>query len=380
MKKIAVIVETSRAYGRGIIEGIADYAQENGNWILRYVPFKAALSTDFASFDGVIARLADERLANRILRSRIPAVDVFCQKPRLGIAGVDSDHQRIGAMAKNLLHSRGFANLAYCGIAGTAFSQAREKAFADAHTYVYNAKLSHANDETQFYDERLDRLPDARALARWLKSLPKPIAVFCCNDLRAIQVQRVAIENGWRVPQDLSILGVDNDTIACSFAEVPLSSITPNAHEIGYAAARILGAILIRRPDRKLHRIHRVKPGDIIERTSTEFMPLDPPWLGKALIHIERNMRRSIAAREIFELSERSGTFVESVFKAKLGLPVQAYITSVKMREARRLIADSSLRISEIGYRCGFASPQYFCRTFSAFFGISPKKLRAAEN
>jgi len=204
-----------------------------------------------------------------------------------------------------------------------------------------------------------------------------PIAVFCCNDLRAIQLQRVTIENGLRVPQDVAILGVDNDTIACSFAEVPISSVNPNSFEIGYSAARILAAIMSRQPDEKHHRVYRVKPDAIIERASTDFMPIDPPWLGNALLHIERNMRRPVSAAEIFALAERSSTFVETIFKTRLGMSVQTYITSVKMNEARRLVADRSLRISEIAYLCGFSSPQYFCRTFAATFGASPRRFRS---
>ena len=376
MTQVAIMVENSRAYGRTLIEGIAAYAQGHCSWLLRPVAADEAISTDFRHYDGIIARIADERLAKRIAESGRPAVDVFCQKPRINLAGVDSDHRRIGVIAKEFFKSRGFANFAYCGFPGTAFSDMREKAYSDEMTFIYSPRRRHLPDESQFYDERIDRIQDARSLGNWLKTLPKPIAVFCCNDLRAIQLQRVAIDSGLRVPEDLAILGVDNDTIACSFAEVPISSIDPNSFEIGRAAARILAAMLVRRPAWKRHRIHRVKPGAITERTSTEFMPIDPPWFGQALMHIEKNMRRPISASEIFTLANRSSTFVENIFKDKLGLSVQAYITSVKMREAKRLLADKSLRISEICYACGFSSPQYFSRTFSATYGTNPKKCR----
>lgn len=376
MTQIAIMVENSRAYGRTLIEGIAAYAQEHCSWILRPVASDEVLSVNLRRYDGIIARIADERLAERIAGSGRPAVDVFCQKSYAGLASVDSDHRRIGIIAKEFFRSRGFANFAYCGFPGTTFSDAREKTFSDAATHVYSPCKRHLPDESQFYDERIDRIQDARDLSRWLKTLPKPIAIFCCNDLRAIQLQRVAIDNGLRVPEDLAILGVDNDTIACSFAEVPISSVDPNSFGVGQAAARILAAMLARRPVRKQHKTHFVKPGEITERTSTEFMPIDPPWLGQVLMHIEKNMRRPIPASEIFALAKRSGTFVENVFKDKLGLPVQAYITSVKMREAKRLLADPSQRIAEICYACGFSSPQYFCRTFSATYGTNPKRYR----
>ena len=376
MTQIAILVENSRAYGRTLIEGVAAYAQDNFSWLLRPVAAAEALTANLRSFDGIIARIADERLARRIQQADRPAVDVFSQRPRVGLAGVDSDHRKIGILARDFFASRGFRNFAFCGFPGTAFSDAREKAFSDETTHVYSPRKRLLPDESQFYNERVDRIQDGRSLSRWLKTLPKPCAVFCCNDLRAIQLQRVAIDDGLRVPEDLAILGVDNDTIACSFAEVPISSINPNSFEIGRAAARILGAMLVKKAAKRHHRIHSVKPGEITERTSTEFMPIDPPWLGQVLMHIEKNMRRPIPAAEIFALSERSSTFVENVFKAKLGMPVQAYVTSVKMREARRLIDNPSLRISEIGDLCGFSSPQYFCRTFAATFGMSPRASR----
>lgn len=377
MTQVAILVENSRAYGRTLIEGIAAYAQDNCSWLLRPMAADEATAANLARFDGIIARIADDRLAKRIAASGLPAVDVFCQKPRIGFAGVDSDHRRIGLLARDFFRARGFANFAYCGFPGSAFSDAREKAYSDDATYVYSPRTRLPSDESQFYDERVDRIQDARSLARWLKALPKPVAAFCCNDLRAIQLQRVAIDSGFRVPEDVSILGVDNDTIACSFAGVPISSIDPNSFEIGRAAARILATMLARRPDLKHHKVHTVKPGEITERASTDFMPIDPPWLGQVLMHVEKNMHRPVSAAEIFALAGRSGTFVENVFKAKLGMPAQAYVTAVKMREARRLIAKPELRISEIADLCGFSSHQYFCRTFAAAFGSSPREYRA---
>ena len=378
MKTIAVMIENSRAYGRSMIEGVAAYAQERRGWTLRPLTVEEAFTPKLGAFDGVIARIANDRLAQRLTATGLPIVDAFCQRIRPGVAGVDSDHLRIGRKARAFFQARGFRHLAYCGIPGAAFSDQREIAFVDAHTHVYRhaGALPRPIDESQFYDERLDHIPDARQLERWIRALPTPVAVFCCNDLRAIQLQQIALGCGLRVPQDIALLGVDDDTILCSFAEVPISSINPNAFKVGYAAARLLRAMMERPAAPKPHPVHHVPAGDIIERQSTEFMPIDPPWLGEVLLHIERNMRRPIGANEIFALAGRSSTTVENVFRAKLGTSVQGYISAVKLEHARKLVADPSLRISEIGYLCGFASPQYFCRAFTARFGASPKSLR----
>ena len=376
MERIGIMVENSRAYGRAMIEGIAAFAQETHNWILRPLTVEEAFTPKLREFDGIIARIADDRLTERLVHSALPTVDVFCQRVHPGIAGVDSDHASIGAMARNLFVSRGFQNLAFCGIPGVAFSDMRQKAFADDKTFVFSLRTPHPTDESQFFAERLDRTPDAAQLRRWIRRLPRPIAVFCCNDLRAIQLQRIIRECGFRVPQDFALLGVDNDTIACSYAEIPISSIDPNSFRVGFDAARILCAMLTRRPDAKPHPIHRVKPGDIIERTSSEFMPIDPPWLGTTLMHIERNLHRPIGAREIFHVAGRSSTHVENVFHRRLGCSVQSYVNTKKLREAQRLLATTGQRISEIAFQCGFASPQYFCRVFTTAYGISPKAYR----
>ena len=377
MKQIAIIVENFRAYARAVVEGVAAFAQERRDWILRPVDPQTVSSTRLRSFDGIIARILDDATAERLSKANIPIVDVFCQKPRTGFASVESDHRAIGRMAREFFASRGFVNLAYCGMPGIAFSDKRQDAFANAETHVFKPKRRPHVGEGDFYTERIDRLPDRMALKKWLLGLPTPIGVFCCNDLRAIQLEQAALECGLRVPKDISILGVDDDTMLCSFAEVPISSIRPDSFKVGYDAARILSAIMTRQATEKPHKIHSVPPGKLVERMSTEFMPVDPPWLGKVLVHIEANMRRAIGAQEIFDFAERSGTYVEQVFKRKLGKTVQAYVTSVKMREAKRLLADRRLRISEAAYMCGFSSPQYFCRIFTAHFGMSPTAYRA---
>lgn len=380
MKKIAIMLESTRAYARAIVEGVAAFAQERRDWILRPVNAQTFSPVRLRrDFDGIIARILDDATAERLAKTGLPIVDVFCQKPRTGLASVESDHRAIGRMARAFFESRGFANFGYCGMPGIAFSDKRQDAFVDNDTHIFTPRQSMFRGKGDFYTDRIDRLPDRPALKKWLLSLPKPIGVFCCNDLRAIQLEQVALECGLNVPKDVAILGVDNDTMLCSFAEVPLSSIRPNSFKVGYDAARILSAVMTRQADDRPHKIHSVPPGELVKRMSTEFMPVNPPWLGKVLIHIETNMSRPIGAREIFDLAERSSTYVEQVFKDKLGKSVQAYVTAVKMREAKRLLGDGRLRISEIAYQCGFASPQYFCRTFTAHFGMSPKAYRLSK-
>lgn len=406
MKKIAVMIETSRAYGRALMEGIAAFAQEAGDWKLRSLPNERITAEQLEDYDGLILRLADAETSQEITRANIPAIDVYGDSPQTcpvsqgpkgdcpqGPRGdcpqipiADGDHEKIGEMAANFFIKRGFRNFAWCGIDGLAFSDRRGDAFCREiaaggfEPLRYRRPRRIRADSSLFYDERLDRIPDAAELARWLGSVPKPTAVFCCHDYRAYQLMLVASDLKIRIPEELSILGVDNDTTLCAFAPVPLSSIDPNAFKVGYSAARMLQAILTDPPRDKIHRAHAVNPVGIVERESTEFIPTDPPWLSQALIFIEKNFSRGISAVDVIRLVGKSSTYVERIFKQKTTLSVQAYITRVRMAEAERLLTTTDLMIKEISYRCGYRSVQYFCRAFTAFHGRRPLSVRESAH
>ena len=427
MKKIAVMIETSRAYGRALMEGIAAFAQEAGDWKLRSLPNERITAEQLKNYDGLILRLADTATAQEITRAHLPAIDVYGDRPQtahgdrplapdgdrplapegdrpqdvVGPNGdcpplpngvcpplpiADGNHEKIGEMAANFFIKRGFRNFAWCGIDGLTFSDRRGDAFCRKisaggfEPLRYRRPRRIRADSSLFYDERLDRIPDAAELARWLGSVPKPTAVFCCHDYRAYQLMLVASDLKIRIPEELSILGVDNDTTLCAFAPVPLSSIDPNALKVGYSAARMLQAILTDPPREKVHRAHAVNPVGIVERESTEFIPTDPPWLSQALMFIEKNYPRGISAVDVIRLVGKSSTYVERIFKQKTALSVQAYITQVRMAEAERLLTTTDLMIKEISYKCGYSSVQYFCRVFAERHGHRPLSLRESAH
>ena len=402
MRKIAVMIETSRAYGRALMEGIAAYAQETRDWKLRSLPNGPLTAAQLQEYDGLIIRLADPKIAAEIARAHLPAIDVYGDRP-LDVYGdrplecgdrppedgvcpqlpvADGNHEKIGEMAANFFIQRGFTNFAWCGIDGLSFSDRRGEMFCrtlEAHGFHplrYSRPRRIRADSSLFYDERLDRIPDAAELSRWLGTVPPQTAIFCCHDYRAYQLMLVATDLKLRIPEEIAILGVDNDTTLCSFAPVPLSSIDPDAFKVGHSAARMLDAILTERPaPRRTHRF-AVTPAGIVERESTEFMPTDPPWLSTALLFIEKNFPRGISAADVVRLVGKSSTYVERIFKRKTSLSVQAYIVRRRMDEAVRLLKTTNLMTKEIGYRCGYRSAQYFCRAFADYHHRRPQDFR----
>ena len=381
MKQIAVMIETSRAYGRALMEGIAAFAQQAGDWKLRSLPNERLTAKTLRCYDGLVIRLADRRIAAAIKTAKLPAVDVYGDRPSTDAASIpvaDGNHRLTGEMAADFFLKRGFRNFAWCGIDGLSFSDQRGIGFCDAleakgfKALRYTRPRRIRSDSSLFYDERLDRIPDAAELAKWLAALPRPTAVFCCHDYRAYQLMLVASDLGIRIPHELSVLGVDNDTTLCSFAPVPISSIDPNAFQVGLAAARMLQDAM----DGRHVVSSAVEPSRIVERESTEFIPVETPWLSEALMFIEKNYARTISATDVIRVTGRSSTFAERIFRQKTGSSILSYLTRVRMAEAVRLLTATDKMVKEIALLCGYRSAQYFCRAFTAFHGRSPLAVR----
>ena len=224
--------------------------------------------------------------------------------------------------------------------------------------------------------ERLNRAPDAKALTRWVKMVPKPIAVFCPNDLRAWQLLNVCRECGVDVPHEVSILGLDNDVLVCGFSKPMISSIDPGTMEIGRMAMQTLVEMIEDPRLSKRQIIRQVDPVGVVERASTEVYPVEPPWLSDALVFIRKHVSDRLTASEVYANLNRSHTTVDAAFRKVLGTTVQKMIASVRIEAARHLLLTSDLPIVRIAERCGFASQEYFSRAFSAAERISPAAWR----
>ena len=379
--EIGIEIAPNHAYGRAFVEGVSAYALKRKNWKLHAIDRQTITSETFRSCDGVILRLLGNRTERLARDCGTPVVDIGYEKPRAGIAQVSSDETAAGHLAAEFALARSFANFGYCGINALPYSDANLQGFSErlaesGHSvlnYIPPPKLS---GQRVFDLGTPYRTPDATSIRKWLRSLPKPIAIFCCNDHRAYQLMTVALNAGYAVPGEIGILGCDNDTMLCSFAQVPISSIDPDAYRVGFTAARVLDALIAKSPEYRHHRPILIPPKGIIERESTEFIPIEPKWLSDAILLIEHNLSEGVSAEDVFRISGHSPPHVEKIFRKRFGKSVQAYIMMLRMRKAASLARNKSLLTKEIAAACGFASPQYFCRAFKAYYGHTSKSPR----
>ncbi len=379
MKTIALFSENAREYGRQFLKGVANYALGRHDWQLRLLsPNDIGNRRAFAGVDGIIARIVGEKYIAQLKATGLPIVDAICELDDPALIGVDNDCTKIGKIAAEYFMQRGFKSFAYCGYRGTRYSDARLSAYSAAlrRSGFSCAEFTAREPPTNaiFFNEEVKPPRNNAKLRKWVASLPPRTAVFCANDLRAYHVLCSAQEIGRAVPNDLAVLGVDNDELLCSYASVAISSIDPNAFGVGYAAARLMDAALAHPERPKARPIFKVRPGRLVERTSTAVFPLDPPWFAKALSYIETHMSSPISTAEAARAAGVSQTALQTAFHAQFGMSAGKYIRGVKMREADRLLHDGTLSVKEIAARTGFVSHPHFSRTYHDHFGHPPTR------
>ena len=388
-KIVAVIVERSNSYARQIIEGIADFAASHENWTMELIDPQEMEGERLDRYDGFIVRTPNASSTRRIQRCARPTIETGgILKGHRNAVLVRSDIEAVSRLAAEHFLSLRHVNFAYCGFDGQRYSHERATSFAEAlrpygHApIIYESPRSSRSDFT--HGSQLSaplEISDRDALRLWLKSLPKPIALFCCNDRRAFHVLRICREAGIAVPTEISICGVDNDPVLCSFLSPRLTSIDPDAHKVGAEAAAALAGLMGETGylQRKPGEIVSIPPKGIVTRMSSTIFPVDPPWLCDALMYIRRHTCEHLTSSEICAFVQKSNSTVNNAFRSKLNTTVQKEIAAARLEVARTLLIGTNLSIREIATRSGFASAEYFCRCFSQAYGCSPSDFKDGD-
>jgi len=386
MRRIGIFVERHWHYGRSICEGVAAFASAQDDWRFDFPDWEVLKSPSaLRKYDGLIVRVFGKDMADALALADCPVVDVFGAGFNPAFAIVDQDSVGIGRMAARYFIEHRFANFGFLGYALHHYSVRRRDAFVaelrangfecsvfENRTTTTQSLGGHVL-KTGHFDFRMNR----RSVANWIRSLPKPCAVFCSHDIVAWNLAKICASVEARVPEDISILGVGDDPLLCKFNTPSISSIDSDAFGIGRAAARSLAEFMVN-PGRRPKDCYP-PPIGVSERDSTRIFPISPQWLSDALVFIRRSIGRNITAADVFKHIGMSHTPVERMFVAKLGHSVQSEIASVRIETAKRLIANTSLPLAEVARQSGFAAKSYFTAKFKSATGKTPGEWRSSH-
>ncbi|TWU57857.1 AraC family transcriptional regulator [Rubripirellula reticaptiva] len=375
-KSVALLIESSNAYCRGMLQGIAAYMHENEQWSIRLpelerdAPPPRWLKT--WKGDGIIARIENEQFADALRFSKIPLIDVSAARciPKLPL--VEIDEAGIAEAAFDHLRERGFENLAFCGEAKFKWSTLRQNAFvkraADAGLAcnVFQPLRSSRGRAS------IDR--ETKELAKWLQSLPRPVAVLACYDLKARQILDICREIPLRVPEDIALLGVDNDEVLCDLATPPLSSVIPASRKIGYTAAQSLDHLM---QGKKLkHHIQLIGPLGVATRQSTEILAVEDLDVAEAMQFIRDHQSEHINVQDVMAVVPVSRRSLEVRFRKIVGRTIYQEIIRLRIDRICQLLVDSKLSLAQIARRTGFDSVEYMSVAFRRAKGMPPGRFR----
>lgn len=376
---VALLIETSNSYSRGVLRGIVDYGRTHQRWSI-FLPEQERGGRPPAWLrrwrgDGIIARIENDEIAEALRKLKLPVVDVSAARHLPNIPWVETNDAAIAELAVGHLLDRGFRQLAFCGDPGFNWSNWRRDQFRQlAESEGFEAFVY---DSLSRNDPRYSWTREKRGLTGWLSGLPKPVGVFACYDIQAQKILDVCRQLDIAVPEEVAVIGVDNDRLLCELADPPLSSVICDTRRTGYEAAKLLDRLM--RGESVDPEPILVAPLGIETRQSTDVLAINDADIAAALRFIREHAFDGINVADVVRTVRLSRRVLESRFQKILGRTPHAEINRLKLERIKELLSETELPLAEIARRTGFEHDEYMSVFFRKATGIPPGEFRRAR-
>lgn len=373
-KHVAIVMHRWVGYLHGVQLGIAKYVTQKPDWICtHFLPDPPGLETlSRHPVDGIIAYLEPHYVTN-LQAPGVPVIDVSNWMTEQPFSRVIPDDQQIGELAADYLCDLGLKHFAFRGHPHAVFSHLRRQAFA--------ARLKENGFTNHVWPT--DVLPDPRfeppsgvdpSILTWLIRLPKPVGIFCAHDLLACDMIDLCRHARLRVPEDVCVLGVDNDELLTQISHPPVSSITLQTEKIGFESARLLDRLMRRPTTHK--QVILVPPGGVIARQSTNLLAIEDQTVLTALRYIREHIHERISVEDLMDVIPVNRRFLERRFREHLGRTPLQEIRRVRIETAKKLLSETDLAMPAIARRSGFANAERLSSVFHSMTGMTPTQYR----
>lgn len=372
-RRVALLIETSNGYSRQLLAGVYEHMRSGGHWAT-FLPEHGRGTPPLKELagwtgDGIIARIETAETARVIERMGIPTVDISAGRLLPSVPYVETDDVQIARLAAEHFLENGFQHFAYCGERRFRWSENRREHFARL--------LAGAGKTVNVFEESARAVTDVEGtlsrIGDWLLSLPKPVAVFACYDARGRQVIDECHRVGLRMPDDVAVLGVDDDELLCSLMTPPLSSIIPDARGAGRLAGELLDRLI---DGGTAHTENLLPPLGIAVRRSTDTLAVDDPLIAASVAFIRANVHRGIKPDDVVAAVGATRKMLDQAFVCRLDRSLHEAILQVQFKVVEQLLRESDLKLAAIATRCGFRHPEYMTAAFTKRYGISPSEWR----
>lgn len=360
-------------YAEGLHAGVAKFAGEAG-WALDVLSNRLHRWVPGWKPDGIICLLgSDANVDNFVRQARIPVVNIGYDRT-LPIPSVSTDNLGVVRMAVDYFQSRGFTNVGYYYTNGGPCDDERFQLFRDAAIraklkfHVLKSIGSHGRGTTS----------DARfaALRKSLRAVPFPLAVLVENDDRGVELIAACLEEGIDVPEQIAVLGVNNDRLQCEFSPIPLSSIDENMPAVGYTAAQQLDRLFRGRLIAK--RNVAISPLRVVARRSTDVLAIKNPVVADTLRRLTAQIQTHTKAADIASWAPLSKRHLHALFKRETGRSIAQYILYLRIRQAEQLLIETDIKQRMVAARAGFSDEHHLIRAFRRIHHCTPSQYRRA--
>ncbi len=382
------MLDSCHETSRGMMRGIFEYVRHYGPWRVRLVTggVQEQKLPDFRFWkgSGIIANSYNRDIADSISAAHLPTV-IFdpteewqeAWHSSANTCQVRCDSAMIGWMAADYLLQKGFSRFGYIGkVTAINWSKQRQKTFVD--------KIESAGYECLVYPEPEANLSiwemERKGMIRWLKKLPKPIALFVAHDTRARQVYDACLGADIHIPYEVAVLSVDNDPLICETSLPSLSSIRMDTEKAGYMAAELLDICMSDKSRGNTYKETRSYPPlQVVSRLSTETINVNDKLVINALEFIRINAGLNIRVSDVANHLRTTPRWLEKKFAHSLQRTVKDEIKRVRMETIIKLITQTSQPFDRIARRCGFSSVNHLRTIFREATGQTMSAFRAGN-
>ena len=374
--QVALIIESSVSYGRSILQGIARYISSHHQWSVYFeqhelgTPPPAWLAS--SHWDGILCRPTDSALAQRLKRMQVPVVDLNDLHENLKLPWVGSNHQAIGRLGARHFLERGFRHFAFCGFTNELWARQRREGFREI---TEKDNLPIPVYESPWRGSNVSRWDlEIEQLGKWLNDLPKPIGVMACNDARALHLLNACHQAGLLVPEEVAVIGVDNEEIFCELCNPALSSVAPDAERIGYQAAELLDQLMSGQTPANQRIL--IDPLHVVTRRSSDTLAIQDRTVATALRFISGQALHGRTVTDVINFVRVSRSFLERRFRQHLKRSPQAEIRRVQVSRIKQLLTETDFTLERISELSGFEHPEYMSVVIKRLVDQTPGQYR----
>jgi LacI family transcriptional regulator len=362
-------------YDHRVCQGIAKYAEEAGWHLCADVTKEKVIPWGWRG-DGILAWLgAGDDLAKFVVEAKLPTVDFSFRRPQLRFPRVLTDHASAARLAAEYFLTHGLKNYLFYSAAenwsfdevGAAFVKCVKEAGRECNWIRWHTSSAFTTGHSQWKDK-------LRWLAAQLKAAPKPLAVFAATDDHAVEVVEACETAGLLVPDDVCLIGMDNALLAVEAMHTPISSVDRNLELLGYRGSELLDRLMQGKsaPREPI----RIPPAGLIVRKSSDLLAVNHPGVARSLRFLWENFHRPIGVDDLVRAAAMSRSALHQAFLQHVGRPPGKELNRIRIERAKKILAQSGLKLEAVAERCGYQNANSFWLAFRQATGLSPKQFQ----